>query len=235
MSIQADGGDRTSASAIGVWHPFPGQPQIEVNWFYTATTELGRGNHIFYGQAQDQAGNLEEPYQIAQVIWFPPSTPELSASSLTVSPQVARPGDEVTLTIAVRNSGRQEAQVSMIDTLPAGLTPVTATLGYDVTYDPGAGTITWPARLLWPGQWSRVSFSARVDATEAAVLENQVHRSRLLAQHRGAARPRAPVLPGPRGHGRDGGDRDREPGFYRPAPTSSHHGPAWASSTARRS
>jgi uncharacterized repeat protein (TIGR01451 family) len=174
MAIQANGGDWTSASKLGAWHPFASQPQIEVNWYYTATTELGRGNHIFYGQAQDEAGNLEEPYQIAQVIWFPPSTPDLSASSLAVSPQVARPGDEVTFVVAARNSGQQEAQVEMVDTLPAGLAPVAETLGYGVTYDPGAGTITWPARLLWPGQWSRVSFRAKVEATNAGILENQV-------------------------------------------------------------
>ncbi|MBU1879076.1 MAG: DUF11 domain-containing protein, partial [Chloroflexi bacterium] len=173
MGIQADGGDWTSASEIGLWHPIPGMPEIEVNWYYTATTELGRGNHIFFGQAQDEAGNLEAPYQIAQVIWFPPSTPDLSASSLTASPQVARPGDEVTFAIAVRNSGEQEAHVAVTDTLPAGLTPITETLGYDVTYDPGTGTITWPARLVWPGQWFRVSFGARVDTAGAAVLENQ--------------------------------------------------------------
>jgi uncharacterized repeat protein (TIGR01451 family) len=174
MDLLIDGVEGTGATAIGTWHPFPSQPDIEVNWYYTATTELGRGNHIFQGRARDEAGNLEAFYQIAQFIWFPPSAPDLSGSSLTVTPQVARPGDEVTFVIAVRNSGEQEAHVALTNTLPIGLTPITETLGYGVAYDPLAGTITWPARLLWPGEWTRVRFDARVDAAGAAILENQI-------------------------------------------------------------
>ena len=79
----------------------------------TATTTVGRGNHVFYGSARDLAGNVEEPYQIAQVIWFPLASPELGESSIEVSPAAVRPGEEVTVTLSLRNSGQQEAWVAM--------------------------------------------------------------------------------------------------------------------------
>jgi len=54
--------------------------------------------------------------------------------------------------VIARNAGWQEALVSVVDTLPDGLTPVLETLPSDATYDPAAGTLTWSAQLLWPGQ-----------------------------------------------------------------------------------
>ena len=83
------------------------------------------------------------------------------------------PGEMVTFTVVARNAGWQEAHVSVVDTLPAGLTPVIPTLATDVTYDPVARTLTWPARLLWPGQWVRHTFQAQAAAgLPATMLEN---------------------------------------------------------------
>lgn len=170
MSLEYDGLDWTGATAVGVW---PGQ-QIDVNWIFTATHEIGAGNHIFLGRAQDEAGNLEQPYEIARVLWYPQDSPDIAGSSLAASPTTIRPGEVVTFTVTARNAGWQEAHVSVVDTLPAGLTPVLATLASDVSYDPAAGTLTWPARLLWPGQWVQHTFQAQAAAgLPAATLENR--------------------------------------------------------------
>ncbi len=170
MSLEYDGLDWTGATAVGTW---PGQP-IDVNWIFTATHEIGAGNHIFLGRAQDEAGNLEQPYEIARVLWYPQASPDVAGSSLTASPETIRPGEVLTFTAVARNAGWQEAHVSVVDTLPAGLTPLVATLAPDVSYDPVAGTLTWPARLLWPGQWVRHTFQAQAaTGLPATTLENR--------------------------------------------------------------
>ena len=174
FSLEYDGLDWTGADPIGSWYPFPEHPEIEVNWYFTATHQIGAGNHIFMGRAQDAAGNQEEPYEIARVLWVPTASPDIDGSSVSVSPTTARPGDEVTFTLVARNAGWQEAHVAIVNTLPEGLTPVDGSLPADVTYDPAARTITWPAQLLWPGQWARVEFKAQVAAgTTATTLENR--------------------------------------------------------------
>ena len=171
MSLEYDGLDWTGTTAIGSW---PGQPAIQANWVFTATHEIGAGNHIFQGRAQDVAGNEETPYEIARVLWYPQASPDIAGSSLTASPTTIRPGEVVTFTVVARNAGWQEAHVSVVDTLPAGLTPVMMSLADDVTYDQAARTLTWPAQLLWPGQWVQRTFQAQA-ATDlpAATLENR--------------------------------------------------------------
>lgn len=73
-----------------------------------------------------------------------------------------------------RDAGWQEARVAIIDTLPVGLTPFAGSLPAKVIYDSVARTITWPAQLLWPGQWSQVEFKALVAAgTSASTLTSQ--------------------------------------------------------------
>jgi uncharacterized repeat protein (TIGR01451 family) len=152
----------------------PGLPGVEANWHYSATVELGRGNHTFHGAAHDQAGNLEEVYELARVVWFPQATPSLAGSGMAARPAEVRPGDDVSFRIAVRNGGYQEAWVQVVDSLPQGLAPVTGLLAGDVQYDPGTGTLTWPARLLWPGEWHWFQFRARVDGgLGATTLENR--------------------------------------------------------------
>jgi uncharacterized repeat protein (TIGR01451 family) len=174
FSLQYDGLDWTGASETGAWHPLLGLPQIEVNWRYTAAHELGAGYHIFRGRAQDVAGNQEEAYEIARVLWPPKAAPDLTGSSVTASATAVRPGEQVTFTLVARNAGLQEAHVAIVDTLPAGLSPVLEALPADVIYDPGARTLTWPDHLLWPGQHAQVTFLAQADADlPAATLENK--------------------------------------------------------------
>jgi uncharacterized repeat protein (TIGR01451 family) len=171
MSLEYDGLDWTATTAVGSW---PGKPAIQVNWVFTATHEIGAGNHIFQGRAQDVAGNEEAPYEIARVLWYPQASPDIAGSSLTASPATIRPGDVVTFTVVVRNAGWQEAHVSVVDTLPAGLTPVMKSLADDVTYDQTTRTLTWPAQLLWPGQWAQRTFQAQAETDlPATTLENR--------------------------------------------------------------
>jgi uncharacterized repeat protein (TIGR01451 family) len=173
MNLEYDGLGGIVAN-VGPLQPLPDRPEIKVNWVYTVTSEIGAGNHIFVGQAKDGAGNLEEPYEVARVLWYPRASPDISGSSMMVARTAIRPGEEVAFTVVARNAGWQEAHVSAVDTLPAGLTPVAETLGTDVTYDPAAGTLTWPARLLWPGQWVEHTFQARAAADlPATTLENR--------------------------------------------------------------
>jgi uncharacterized repeat protein (TIGR01451 family) len=80
----------------------------------------------------------------------------------------------VAFTVVARNAGWQEAHVSVVDTLPAGLTPIAETLGSGVSCSPDTHTLTWQARLLWPGQWVRHTFQARAAADlPATTLENR--------------------------------------------------------------
>lgn len=170
MSIRYDDRDWTTADGASVWRPFPAQPEIEANWAFTAQRLLGAGNHIFFGRGQDLAGNLEDVYEIGRVLWFPQAAPDLQGSTLTASAAVARPGDTVEFALVARNGGRQEAHVAATANLPAGLEVVTETLALDAVYDPRAGAIAWPQALLWPGDWERHTFSARVTASGAGVL-----------------------------------------------------------------
>ena len=167
MEIQANGGSWTSAGALGEWHPFSERPDVAVNWVYTGTLDIGHGYHIFQGRASDGAGNLEAPYKIAELIWYPLASPDLSQSTITMEPAVARPGDVVTVTLAVRNGGRQEAHVAISATLPAGLRAITDTLKSlddSTTYDQANGIVTWPDVLLWPGDSRHIQFQAQVAA-----------------------------------------------------------------------
>ncbi|MCB0161902.1 MAG: hypothetical protein KDD83_27375, partial [Caldilineaceae bacterium] len=168
--------DWTAASRIGEWQPVaaaPGGPEVQVNWIYTATHRLGAGNHIFTGQANDAAGNVEAPYEIARVLWPPTASPDLGGSSLTVSPRTIRPGEVGHFTLVARNGGYQEAHVAMTVTLPVGLAPVQTTLPTDMRYDPVGHTLTWEAsEILWAGEWAQRGFEVQADAgLPASALE----------------------------------------------------------------
>jgi hypothetical protein len=165
MEIQANGGSWTAASALGEWHPFADKPAVTTNWMYSGTLDLGHGFHIFQGRSIDGAGNIETPYQIAAIIWYPLASPDLSQSSLIFEPAIARPGDTVTVSLAVRNGGLQEAHVAISTTLPAGLSPAEGALTSidgSTTYNPATGVITWPEVLLWPDQAFQIQFQAVV-------------------------------------------------------------------------
>jgi uncharacterized repeat protein (TIGR01451 family) len=174
MDLGFNGVDWTGPTQVGSWYPFPEEPATEVNWYYTATHQIGAGYHLFTGRAFDIAGNREQTYEIGRVTWFPKASPDLIGSSVTASARTARPGEEVMFTLVARNGGFQEADVTISDALPQGLTPILENLPGGVDYDPATRTLTWPARLMWPGWFERVSFLARVDeGLGATSLENR--------------------------------------------------------------
>jgi len=165
MSIRYDSMDWTAAQPVDLAADMAaadGPPLL--NWSFRGGYHIGAGNHIFYGRAQDGAGNQEAPYEIGRVLWFPQTAPDLNGSTLSASPTSVRPGEVITFSLVARNGGRQETHVTAVAMLPAGLALITDTLAADVVYDPAANTVAWPARLLWPDEWVQHTFSARAGA-----------------------------------------------------------------------
>ncbi|MFC2054649.1 hypothetical protein ACFLV7_10210, partial [Chloroflexota bacterium] len=176
MDLEINGFDWTSASQdiTDFWYAFPAWIAGRVTWIYDSLLEMSRGNHYLRGRSLDRASNLEDIYHLGELVWFPEELPDLNGSNLTATPAVTRPGGTVAFVAAVRNSGNQEAWVQLSDTLPPGLTPVIDLLPADVDYDPSTRTLTWPARLLWPGEWHRFHFKVQVDEGLGAMeMENQ--------------------------------------------------------------
>ena len=118
----------------------------------------------------DLSGNLG-----SQVLSEFPGTPELpDATPLTVrncadlgveksvDAGLAGPGDRLTYTVRVTNHGPSAATGvdSVADTLPAGLTVVSASHGGTLTPD---GTVRWPAFALAPGAHRDLTVSATTD------------------------------------------------------------------------
>ena len=162
MDIRYDSMDWTTAEPVALAAGAQtADGHAMLNWTFGGGYHMGAGNHIFYGRAQDGAGNQETPYEIGRVLWFPQAAPDLNGSTLSASPTIVRPGEIITYSLVARNGGRQETHVAAVATLPAGLSLVTETLAAGVVYDPIANTVTWPARLLWPDEWVRHTFNAR--------------------------------------------------------------------------
>jgi uncharacterized repeat protein (TIGR01451 family) len=161
MAIRYDGTDWKSAASVEDEEVVRAGAQGPASWSFYGRQEVGAGYHIFYGRAQDAAGNSETPYELGRVLWFPQAPPDLRGSTLAVSPAAVRPGETVTLTLVARNGGRGEAHVAMAATLPPGLTPVTDTLAAEIAYDGATGVVQWPARLLWPGENARSTLLVR--------------------------------------------------------------------------
>ena len=174
FGLEYDGLDWRGPSKIGSWYPIPDQPQIEVNWVYTATHEIGAGYHIFMGRAQDVAGNQEDAYEVARVLWLPKASPDIGGSSVSTSAAAIRPGERVAFALVARNDGVQEAYVNITNRLPEGLSPVLDVLPADVEYDPDTHTLAWSDQLLWPGEYMQHIFLAEADAAlPAMTLENE--------------------------------------------------------------
>lgn len=158
VAIRVNGADWVPATSV-----------VGGRWFFTSTQELGAGCHTFDIRAEDRAGNVETAHTfVSGVVWPPRERPDLSGSSLWAEPATVRPGEIVTFSGVVRNSGWQETWVPITVELPLGLETLTHTIGSGGAYDPAARTITWPPRYLWPGQDRALSFSARVDAGSPA-------------------------------------------------------------------
>ena len=150
------------------WVPVTGL--VDGQWFFNSSKEVGAGCHTFDTGAEDRAGNVEAAHTFASgVIWPARSSPDLSGSSLSVIPAQVRPGDTVTFTLSVRNSGWQETWVPIATESPGRLGDLAGDhhRRWDVRCGPRARS---PGRLdyLWPGQERLLFLSARVDAGLAA-------------------------------------------------------------------
>jgi hypothetical protein len=162
LAIQINGGDWVPAHEVSGGR-----------WAFTSTQELGAGCHTFDTRTEDRAGNVETTHAFTSgVVWQPREQPDLSGSSLLVTPATVRPGETVTFSVAVRNGGWQETWVPITVEVPLGLEVLPDTIGSDGVYEPASRTIAWPPRYLWPGQERPLSFSAQVDAGLPATTLN---------------------------------------------------------------
>jgi hypothetical protein len=143
---------------------------VDARWAFTSTADdMGAGCFSFTIQSGDRAGNVEALHGFGDTVaWLPRTRPDLSGSRLAVTPAQARPGETVTVTLAVPNSGWQETWVPVVVHLPVGLSAVAETIGSGGVYDPVARTISWAPEYLWPGQERPFTFQAQVDAGAAA-------------------------------------------------------------------
>ena len=89
----------------------------------------------------------------------------------TVDKTAADVGEELTYTITVTNSGDAEAtNVTVTDTLPAGLTDVSASNGGTVNDN----TITWSGLTVGAGTSTTLTVTAKVDKGASGTLTNSV-------------------------------------------------------------
>jgi uncharacterized repeat protein (TIGR01451 family) len=91
-------------------------------------------------------------------------SPNLATSSKLVSPLAARPGDVLTYTIQVKNSGAGPATAILTDTIPAGTTyvPGSAWAGNGtVQFDEPNKRLVWMGRVP-PAGLSEISFAVQV-------------------------------------------------------------------------
>lgn len=187
LQVEIKAGDTGQWNAVNAVGELPMPPDNEfpttmtgLNWIYTPTFEI-RGVYPLWLRGVDVAGNYGYYYSntylmpVGDFWWEPDDTPVLTESQVSVSPHQASPGDEVAFTVAARNSGYQESQLLITNTVPAGLTVVTDSISYDGQYNAGMGVITWTLHALWPGQTQYLFFKAIADNTSTPItLENQV-------------------------------------------------------------
>ena len=101
----------------------------------------------------------------------PPPQPSLSLA-MTIEPATAAPGQVVSVTLVLSNTGTGPAQgLVLTDVLPAGLGYVPDSAP-GANYDPTANRLTWQVRGLAAGQALTLSFAARVTAQPGETLVN---------------------------------------------------------------
>ncbi len=178
-------GEWNAISAVGDLPMPPGNwftdtTMTSLQWMYTPTFEI-RGAYPLYVRGVDMAGNYGHYYSNTLIMpggcfwWDPVDVPALDESRVSVSPHQAKPGDVVAFTVAARDSGYQEAQYLITDTVPAGLTVLPGSITDGGQYDAATRQIVWTLHAAWPGQTRYLFFKATVDsATTTAALENQL-------------------------------------------------------------
>jgi uncharacterized repeat protein (TIGR01451 family) len=177
------GGDANAYGGTGTLRidtaqiPFGQSGTIEVDVALPADTPPG--TLMNQARLEDLSGNLgsEVLSEFPGTPQLPDPTPlqvqrctDLGVDKSTPS-TVAGPGEEITYTVRVTNHGPSDAVGidSVADTLPDGLTFVSASSGGSVSPD---GTVRWPAMDLVAGAHRDVSVTATVDPDARTVTQD---------------------------------------------------------------
>jgi len=136
-------------------------------WVYDGINEVPSGRYTVYGHAVDQAGNVEAETAYGPIELLPQGEPQLQGSSITVQPTTVRPGDKVTVTVQMDNTGQQEINAAPSVILPQEITvenadPALAFSTKGETDAVLAGTVTRNETTLWMGERSRLIFQGIV-------------------------------------------------------------------------
>jgi uncharacterized repeat protein (TIGR01451 family) len=188
LQVEVKAGDTGAWNPVSVVGDLPMPPGNEIpdttmtslQWIYTPTFEI-RGVYPLWLRGVDAAGNYGYYYSNTHVTtagffwWEPDDVPELIESRVSVSPRQANPGDVMAFTVGARNSGYQEAQLIVTNTVPAGLTVAPDSISDEGQYDADTGVITWTLHALWPGQTRYLFFEASADETTTPITpENRL-------------------------------------------------------------
>ena len=187
LQVEVKAGETGAWNAVSAVGDLPMPPgnwfsttMTGLQWMYTPTFEI-RGAYPLYVRGVDMAGNYGQYYSNTLIMpggcfwWDPVAEPALDESRVSVSPHQANPGDVLAFTVAARDSGYQEAQYLITDTVPAGLTVVPGSISEGGLYDAATRQIVWTLHAAWPGQTHYLFFNATVDGTAApGTLENQL-------------------------------------------------------------
>lgn len=181
LQVEVKAGDTGAwnpVSAVGDLPMPPGNTftttMTSLQWIYTPTFEL-RGVYPLWARGVDAAGNYEDAWIHGVFWWEPDETPTLLESQLSVSPHRVYPGDEVAFSVGARNTGYQEAQLRITNTVPSGLTIIPDSISDGGEYNATTRVITWTLHALWPGQTRYLFYKATADNTAiTTTLDSQV-------------------------------------------------------------
>jgi uncharacterized repeat protein (TIGR01451 family) len=168
-----DGGDGYRRGDIGINCSAPNRPGGCGSFTVPGTgiTEIVFDVARFSLSPSQTAGREGYAFGVTAATTPEPTLPGLSVSK-SVDKAAAVPGDELDYTITVRNTGEADArQVPVTDTLPAGLTDVTADGGGEVE----SSTVSWTIADIPAGGQRQLHVRGTVDrSVPSTTLVNRV-------------------------------------------------------------
>jgi uncharacterized repeat protein (TIGR01451 family) len=163
----------TVSLANGSWTSGDFTPTETGHYWWTATYSGDNNNN----RAVGVCGAENESLLVTQ--------PDLSLEK-TADPEtgsIVQPGQQIDYTVSVPNIGDADAtEITMVDTLPADVTPVDGSISDGGVYDATAGTITWVISIA-ADSTTEVTYSVTVDMTaeQGETLHNTVQVGSLTA------------------------------------------------------
>jgi uncharacterized repeat protein (TIGR01451 family) len=139
----------------------PGDSHDQVNVALDATS-LMPGNYHATLVIHTSDGNAPE-FRVPVTLTVSAAMPNLSTSTKTVNQTVANPGDTLTYTLTVVNTGNTAANVTLLDPIPANLTYSLGSAS-NAVYNDAAGRIEWTGALA-AGTQRVITFRATIDAS----------------------------------------------------------------------